>query len=434
MRCEVSRRLALSYLNRGLTAEALEVLAPLGSDNSMPVDDRLEIQAMSAAIVASSGTRERADLLELIERLEKSIALVAPPAQVRVLQRLASAAFYAGSLETAERLGLDAASLAGDLRMDTASALAYGTLYAVAGLVDVDTRRARTYLRSQAAAAERAGNSSLYIYAMRAEYSFAAISGDVAEANAIESQLADQTDARTYRDGFTFRRARALLYVTLGEIGKAESTMRAMTTKTLSSAERAHRDAFISVLLLAQGNRVAAAASVERGLVVDATHDFWSRTETARAYMFRGLAFWALDRPAQARKAFEFEKDGLPRRDQVLMDVMQRLCDQPHPLPNTDAFAPLAEALIAAGYASYAALLRAVVERDANDVQLSAAEIETLREFDRFGGRAADVAKALGKSKYTVQNQVQSAIRKLGCSGRAEALAYARRRGWLDHG
>ncbi len=69
---------------------------------------------------------------------------------------------------------------------------------------------------------------------------------------------------------------------------------------------------------------------------------------------------------------------------------------------------------------------------DANDVELSAAELETLREFDRFGGRAADVAKALGKSKFTVQNQIQSAIKKLGCSGRAEALAYARQRGWLD--
>jgi DNA-binding CsgD family transcriptional regulator len=85
-----------------------------------------------------------------------------------------------------------------------------------------------------------------------------------------------------------------------------------------------------------------------------------------------------------------------------------------------------------AGYGAYLEILRLLVARDANDVELSAAEIETLRVFDRFGGRAVDVAKALGKSKYTVQNQIQSAIKKLGCSGRAEALAYARQRGWLD--
>jgi DNA-binding CsgD family transcriptional regulator len=77
-------------------------------------------------------------------------------------------------------------------------------------------------------------------------------------------------------------------------------------------------------------------------------------------------------------------------------------------------------------------VLKQLVDLDANDAELSAAELETLREFDRAGGRAADVAKALGKSKFTVQNQIQSAIKKLGCSGRAEALAYARQRGWLD--
>jgi DNA-binding CsgD family transcriptional regulator len=88
--------------------------------------------------------------------------------------------------------------------------------------------------------------------------------------------------------------------------------------------------------------------------------------------------------------------------------------------------------LVDAGFRAYAGLLKKLVELDANDVELSAAELEILREFDRFGGRAVDVAKSLGKSKFTVQNQIQSVIRKLGCSGRAEALAYARQRGWLD--
>ena len=104
----------------------------------------------------------------------------------------------------------------------------------------------------------------------------------------------------------------------------------------------------------------------------------------------------------------------------------------PHPVPNSSAIDELCTTLVNAGFRAYAVLLRKLVELDANDIELSAAELETLREFDRFGGRAVDVAKALGKSRFTVQNQIQSAIRKLGCSGRAEALAYARQRGWLD--
>jgi ATP/maltotriose-dependent transcriptional regulator MalT/DNA-binding CsgD family transcriptional regulator len=434
LRAEVSRRLALNYVNRNLQTEALDVLAPLGSDSTLAADDRLEIQALSTAIVATSGKRAPSEILELIERLEKNLSLASPQIQVSMLQRLTSAAFYAGDLNTSERLALDCAALAGELRMDTASATAYMSLYAVAGFADADTTRASMFLRSQAAAAERAGNLPLQIYALRSQYIFAATGGHDAEATALEAALAEQPDARTHRQSFAFRRARALLYVVNGEFSKAEATMRSLAVTGLSAAERAHRDAFITVILLAQGNRDGAAAATVRGLVIDAARDLWNRTESARAYAFRGLALWALDRPAQSRKAFDFDTTGLPHRDRILIGAIEQLCEQQHPLPNGDAVAALYATLDKAGFGSYAALIRAVVERDANDVQLSATEIAILREFDRYGGRAADVAKALGKSKFTVQNQVQSAIRKLGCSGRAEALAYARRRGWLDHG
>jgi ATP/maltotriose-dependent transcriptional regulator MalT/DNA-binding CsgD family transcriptional regulator len=434
LRAEVSRRLALNYVNRNMQTEALDVLAPLGSDATLAADDRLEIQALSTAIVATSGKRAPGEILELIERLEKNLSLATPQIQVSMLQRLASAAFYAGDLNTSERLALDAAALARELGMDTATAVAYMSLYAVAGFADSNTARAGTFLRAQAAAAERAGNLPLQIYALRSQYIFAAIEGNNAEAARLDAALSEQPDARTHRQSFAFRRARALLYVVNGEFSKAEATIQSLSVKSLSAAERAHRDTFITVLFLAQGNRDAAAAATVRGLVIDAAHDLWNRTESARAYAFRGLALWALDRPAQARKAFGFDADGLPQRDRILVGALKELCEQPHPLPRSDSVAAIYQTLDEAGFSSYGALIRAVVDRDANDVQLSATEIEILREFDRFGGRAADVAKALGKSKYTVQNQVQSAIRKLGCSGRAEALAYARRRGWLDHG
>ena len=122
----------------------------------------------------------------------------------------------------------------------------------------------------------------------------------------------------------------------------------------------------------------------------------------------------------------------LPRRDRILIEGLRALCELPHPLPNPHAIDALCRPLLDADWGAFVAMLRSLVGRDANDVALSTAEIETLREFDRVGGRAADVAKALGKSKFTVQNQIQSAIKKIGVSGRAEAIAYARKRGWLD--
>jgi DNA-binding CsgD family transcriptional regulator len=122
----------------------------------------------------------------------------------------------------------------------------------------------------------------------------------------------------------------------------------------------------------------------------------------------------------------------LPAHYRIQIEALRKLIGFRHPLPNRGAVAALCQDLEEADFSAYAVLIRRLVDRDANEVELSATEIETLRVFDRYGGRATDVAKALGKSKYTVQNQIQSAIKKIGCSGRAEALAYARQRGWLD--
>jgi DNA-binding CsgD family transcriptional regulator len=199
-----------------------------------------------------------------------------------------------------------------------------------------------------------------------------------------------------------------------------------------SATERAYHSALMTVLALINGDRAVAAESVERGLMVEASGDYWDRAQLSRAYALRGVAFWALGRPAQARKSFQIDTLTLARRDRILVDGFRALVELPYPVPNIAAIDALCKPLLEADFGSYVALIRALVAQNANDVMLSAAEIETLRVFDRYGGRAADVAQALGKSKYTVQNQIQSAIRKLGCSGRAEALAYARKRGWLD--
>ena len=204
-----------------------------------------------------------------------------------------------------------------------------------------------------------------------------------------------------------------------------------MPRASFSSAELVRLDAFLVLLLLLRGKRSEVATILERSLLAEAPRDLAGRLEMAYAYAYRGIAYWVLDRPAQARKAFEFNTGDLPRRDRLVVDVFKGLAQLPHPLPGSSDVDQLASTLVTGSYRAYAELLNQIVKLDANDVELSPTELETLREFDRYGGRAADVARALGKSRFTVQNQIQSAIKKLGCSGRAEALAYARQRGWL---
>lgn len=432
MRSATVRKLALTYVNRGMLTEALDTLKPLESDTSISLEDRLDVWTMSIVFTAVAGKRERSEIDAQISDVERQISNVRPDIQARLIQRLGMAAFYNSNAEAAERLSQDAALMAIELGMDTLAAAAYGTLYSLAASVDPDTARARTFSRSQAAAAERAANTALRVYALRAQYVIAAIDVDIEEARTLESTLSSLVDASTYRQTFLFRLARALQFLATGDLAKADATMGSMPLASLTIAERLRREALLTLFSLLRGKRSEASTALDRGLLSEAPSDLGGRIEMAHAYAYRGAAFWALDRPAQARRAFDFDMGTLPRRDRILVDAFKALSSLPHPLPNSDAIEELCKPLLAAGFRAYAALLRKLVELDANDVELSAAELETLREFDRYGGRAADVAKALGKSRYTVQNQIQSAIKKLGCSGRAEALAYARQRGWLD--
>ena len=430
MRCEVTRRLALSHVNRGDAKAALSVLLPAIADPALTPEEKLEMHAFCIAVRAATG--ESDGIAVAIGQIEGKIPSASPSTQARILQRLSNAAFSLGDLDAAERYAQNATLLAIDLSMDTLAALCYGMLYSIAARVDSDTQRARLFLRSQAAAAERAANTALRVYALRAEFILAAVNGETQSAHNTDAILAKLVDARAYRDAFGMRMGRAFLHVVSGEIRKAEATLATLPANTMSAPEQAFRDALVTVLMLARGDRESAARTLERGLLTEAANDYLSRARVDYAYALRAVAFWMLDRPVQARKSLGFDASLLPQRDRILVDALGALTEFRHPLPNRDAVADLCQSLEDADFTAYAVLVRGLVGRDANEIQLSATEIETLRVFDRYGGRATDVAKALGKSKYTVQNQIQSAIKKIGCSGRAEALAYARQRGWLD--
>lgn len=94
IRCEASRRLALSLANRGMLKEALATLAPLESDPSVSREDRLEVRAMSLSYNAAAGLRERAAIGKSIAAIERQIPSVGANVQARLLQRLGTTAYY----------------------------------------------------------------------------------------------------------------------------------------------------------------------------------------------------------------------------------------------------------------------------------------------------------------------------------------------------
>jgi DNA-binding CsgD family transcriptional regulator/tetratricopeptide (TPR) repeat protein len=95
-----------------------------------------------------------------------------------------------------------------------------------------------------------------------------------------------------------------------------------------------------------------------------------------------------------------------------------------------------AHQLHSVGYGGIARVVQTAADRilSASPVlgegSLTRTELDVLRSLSE-GLSPKEIAQEAGRSVYTVQAHIQNAIRKLGCSGRNEALTVARKRGLL---
>jgi len=94
------------------------------------------------------------------------------------------------------------------------------------------------------------------------------------------------------------------------------------------------------------------------------------------------------------------------------------------------------EGISHAGYGGLARVLELAIERVLNsnptDEELTQAQIQILEAL-ALGRTPKEIARESGRSLYTVQTHIQNIIKRLGCSGRHEALVIARARGLLNY-
>jgi ATP/maltotriose-dependent transcriptional regulator MalT len=429
LRAECASRLTGALCSWGRSEHALEVITPLLSDDELSRDDRVAVQAVCASACATVGRAQQTR--DLIERVLPKLQLVSSEVRAVALLRLGSAAFYIGDLVSAESFANDTVALCSEIGRDGTAAHAYSILCAIATVSDRTCVRAVAFAKQLTSCAERAGNLAMRIMGLNAQLELAVESGDFEAAESVEGRLLNLPDSRTNRDSLPICIARGLLCLSRNEGRRAAVLVAGAQDRNMSPAERAYRDVFAGALQLIEGHRDDAQAVTKRPLLLEATEDFVNRRYAALTYAFRGVLLWALDRPAQARRAFAQDTTFLPERDHVLIEALRAVTALPHPLPNPSAFDWICELLHSASLDGYALLLRKLAEREAAHVTLTPSEIETLRAFNELGQTTAQIAEHLGKSYHTVDTQVKSIIRKLGCSGRAEALTYARKQGWL---
>jgi ATP/maltotriose-dependent transcriptional regulator MalT len=429
MRVETCRRLATAYVNRGASPLAVEIFASLLADATIPAADLVELRSSQACALAAAG--RPGDARRMLDAVLIDLAGAAPEARARILQRLGFAAFYIGDLERAETFARDAAHLATQLKMWSYAALAHSVLYGVACSTQSDSTIALQHARLTAAAGERAGDNGLMAYGLRAEYLLHAYRGDVDAFAASEAQLRGFGDVRTFRSSFPARHARAFADVLRGQVRRAISTLTVIDQRELGDAERALCASTLALFLFLADRREDSLEHVKSPLLLEASDDFMSRRYVNLARLIRGLALWCHDRTAQARRVLHFDEEAVAENDRVLLTTIADLCATPRHLLAVNVVNESLARLQAHGWGGYGRIIEMILAKVEPTNVLTAAEIKTLRAFQN-GANTLQVADNLGKSPHTIEAQLKSAYKKIGCVSRAEALVYARARGWLD--
>lgn len=423
-------RLAGLMINRGRPSEAIPILreAIASAANSL---EEVALRANLAAALAQINAAE--ECLEEIEYVASQLNALDTETRARVLQRMAFASFYFRDYHGAEDYAKQAAELCNSLGLDALASRAYSVLYSIYSLTTAEPASASVAAAQWIAAAERGGDIVMHSNGLRVAYMTARDCGDDATAVNAERTLSAIGEAKSFRDGLPARIARSMYEAGIGNLAKAAAALTGISDKELTSAERALRASMLSVVRAAERNRVAARELLGPSFVAITEVDVFSRRYHNLAQAFRAFAFWLLDSASAARRALNLNEDvaGMAARDRALIDTITDFCHRPIETINQETAITITQPLRELGLHGIAQFLTSCCSGlDRDPVVLTKSELTVLQAFQRASTEIA-VAEILGKSRYTVHNHLTSIIKKIGCSGRHEALEYARAQGWL---
>lgn len=439
LEAELRIRLATHRLNRRDTAGAATAIAASELEPKRP-ELRLSLLTIRACVAARSG-----DVAGARPPLEAAVALLAAlrdETHIAIAHhQIALVLYLLGNFERARSYATSAVQMAERRRVAGVAARARSVLSAVAGeLGNAGVQRQINHdLRAMARSAR---DPKLLFFALANLFVIEIEAGHLAAARSVESEL-HKFDATLFRDSEeALSPAYALRAAWEGEFGVSLAYVRGSDAGLTPETRRLLRQCEIALYAVAagetdEGRHLAAQASgtFERWGDED-RRSLHSRALTARillaltrALLDEGLAARILldgvryanpvqrrsfDRFASAARAFVRARAS---GDDRLALPLARLRDS-----DLGGYALLIESL-----ASVPAL-RAFADVPS---ALTPAERAVLERLSR-GLSSKEIAAAFGKSRYTIDTQVKSIVRKFGCSGRGEAVYLARRYGMIE--
>jgi ATP/maltotriose-dependent transcriptional regulator MalT len=427
LRGALAMQSALISLNLQQPADGIPILRELMV--SEHVDAKLRVSAAAALAMASAMAGDVLVARDAIGFCSGAADVGSVELRAVISHRLAYAHLWLGEANVAEGYATECVQIAHSAGLDSIAARGYSVLQAVAAAIYPDTLLARKYAEACARLAALAGERSMQIFAWQAQLQVASYQGDDALYEQAERQIIDLGAERSPRLVMWLRFAKVVREGGRGNVPLAISILRSVDAEKLTASERAFADGLLGLLLAAR-NREEAAVLLARPVLIAADKDFESRRLLSHAQVFHALGQWLLGRGRAARRAPAPDFSAVTPRDAALLGVITTICSTSRQTTTARQLEQLTEPLLALQLDGQARFLRHVLA-PATVTQLTRTELEVLRAL-RHGGTTVDVADRLGKSSHTVLSHLKSACSKIGCSGRAAAVAYAVDMGWLE--
>jgi ATP/maltotriose-dependent transcriptional regulator MalT len=418
---------ALNSLNMTQPADAMPTLRALMVNER--VEAKLRVSAAAALAMASAMAGEIQLARDAIGFCSSAADVGSVELRAVISHRLAYAHLWLGEANVAEVYATECVQIAHSVGLDSIAARGYSVLQAVAAAIYPDTVLARKYAESCARLAALAGERSMQIFAWQAQLTIASCQGDDELYEKAERQLVDLGAERSSRSVIWMRFVKVVREGGRGNLPLAIAALRSVESEKLTASERAFADALLALLLVSR-NRDEALSLISRPVLVAAEKDFEARRLLTHAQVFHALAQWLLGRGRAARRAPTPDFSTVTPRDAALLTVISTICSTSRQTTTERQLVQLTEPLLALQLDGHARFLRHILA-PAAVTQLTRTELEVLRAL-RSGGTTYDVADRLGRSSHTVLSHLKSACSKIGCSGRAAAVAYAVDMGWLD--
>ncbi|MBV9438970.1 MAG: helix-turn-helix transcriptional regulator, partial [Candidatus Eremiobacteraeota bacterium] len=357
-----------------------------------------------------------------------------PALQARIFHQAAYVAVNDRDFGAAKDLAERAVQVAEPLFLYDLMARALSALYVLAIDVDDDPAASRRHLTRLEQAARKAGSAPLRLYAIMNSYELEVLAGNLPAIEQLDAELRELEVFLTPLASETILPAQALRASWDGRFEHAYLLLAPGAEKQADDDRRAQRWAEAAVYAAAAGLRSesvsAMRASREALRKVDPT-DRWA----LRTNAYLGIAEILLGHDGRARSAIaDLRKSARTAgpRFSAMVDAIRAV--HARWTSGWQGDPPLAETLDRletvdlGGFARFLGALPLPESTRARAGLLTGIEKDILRGV-ADGATSKEIAADLNRSARTIDVHIRSICKKLGCSGRRQAVAFAIREG-----